>query len=317
LALAISDENADRDKRFLSGLWQALLSAAGVRSLTTTAYHPSADGQSERTNQTLEVMLRYMVNTSQLDWLSKLLPLQATCNNMESSSTKKAPNELIYGKKLRTAVELSALPLPMPASAAPLHELRTVMQEEESTAIAIAQKAMTKHYDAKGTAPDFSCGYAFLRLGVGYSIPAVRKQKLAQQCIGPFKILEIVGKGKAYKLQLPPHYGIHPVISVVHLESGPAPGSDPFKRPVPTNDAAPVAGLEGDPEWEIEAIVSKRMSRKGHKKKTEYLVRWKGYGPEWDSWYAEDDLPNAQQSIADYESSSLTVHQEAQPGKRS
>lgn len=78
-----------------------------------------------------------------------------------------------------------------------------------------------------------------------------------------------------------------------------------------------MAGPEGDPEWEIEAIVSKRMSRKGHKKKTEYLVRWKGYGPEWDFWYAEDDLPNAQQSIADYESSSLTVHQEAQPGKRS
>jgi hypothetical protein len=72
---------SDRDKRFLSGLWQALLSAAGVKSLTTTAYHPSADGQSERTNQTLEVMLRYLVNANQSNWLAKLLPLQAACNN--------------------------------------------------------------------------------------------------------------------------------------------------------------------------------------------------------------------------------------------
>jgi len=56
---------SDRDKRFLLGLWQALLSSAGVKSLTTTAYHPSAVGQSERTNQTLEVMLRYLVNSSQ------------------------------------------------------------------------------------------------------------------------------------------------------------------------------------------------------------------------------------------------------------
>jgi len=172
---------SDRDKRFLSGLWQALLSSAGVRSLTTTAYHPSADGQSERTNQTLEVMLRYLVNASQSNWLSKLLPLQAACNNMESATTKRAPNELIYGKKLRTALEISTVPLPMPPSAVPLHELRTVMQEEASTAIAIAQKAMTKHYDAKRTAPDFSSGYAFLHLGAGYSIPATRKQKLAQQ----------------------------------------------------------------------------------------------------------------------------------------
>ena len=134
---------SDRDKRFLSGLWQALLSSAGVRSLTMRAYHPSADGQSDRTNQTLEVMLRYLVNASQSNWLSKLLPLQAACNNMESATTKRAPNELIYGKKLRTALEISTVPLPMPPSAVPLHELRTVMQEEACSAIAIAQKAMT------------------------------------------------------------------------------------------------------------------------------------------------------------------------------
>jgi hypothetical protein len=302
---------SDRDKRFLSGLWQALLSSAGVKNLTTTAYHPSADGQSERTNQTLEVMLRYMVNSSQSGWLARLLPLQAACNNMESATTKKAPNELIYGKKLRTALEVSTVPLPMPASAVPLHELRTAMQEEAATAIAIAQKAMSKHYDKKHISPDFSTGYAFLRLGAGYSIPSVQKQKLAQQRLGPFKILEVVGKGKAYRLQLPPHYGIHPVISVVHLEPSPAPGSDPYMRPVPTNDTAPVVGPEGDPEWEIEAVVNKRTSKRGRKKKTEYLVRWKSYGPEWDSWYAEDDLPNAQEAIADYESNNPIVRRGA------
>jgi len=170
---------------------------------------------------------------------------------------------------------------------------------------------MTKHYDKKHVSLDFSTGYAFLRLGADYSIPAVRKQKFVQQRIGPFKILELVGKGKVYRLQLPPHYGIHPVILVVHLEPSPAPGLDPYNRPVPTNDMAPVVSPEGDPEWEIEAIVNKRTSRRGRKRKTEYLVRWKGYGPEWDPWYAEDDLPNAQEPIADYESSNLIVCQRA------
>jgi len=302
---------SDRDKSFLSGLWQTLLSSAGVKSLTTMAYHLSADGQSERTNQTLEVMLRYLVNTSQSDWLAKLLPLQAACNNMESASMKKSPNELIYGKKLQTALEVSTMSLPMLLSAVPLHELRTVMQEEAATAIAITQRAMSKHYDKKHISPNFSTGYAFLCLGAGYSIPAVPKQKLTQQRVGPFKILKVVGKGKAYRLQLPPHYGIHPVISVVHLEPSSAPGSDPYNRPVPTNDTAPVVGSEGDPEWEIEAIVNKRISKRGRKKKTEYLVHWKGYSPEWDSWYTEDDLPNAQESIADYKSSNPIVCQRA------
>ena len=226
---------------------------------------------------------------------------------MESATTKKAPNELIYGEKLRTALEVATISLPEPASAAPVHEFRKVMQEEAIAAIAIAQKAMTKHYDMKRTMPNFSTGYAFLRLGAGYSISSVRKKKIAQQRIGPFRILKVVGKGKAYKLQLPPHYGIHPAISVVHLEPSPAPGSDPYECPVPTNDAAPVAGPEDEPEWEVEAIVGMRTSKKGRKKRTEYLVRWKGYGPEWDTWYAEEDLPNAQQSIADYEASDQAV----------
>ena len=178
-------------------------------------------------------------------------------------------------------------------------------------AIAIAQKAMTKYYDRKHISPDFSTGYAFLRLGAGYSIPAVWKQKLGQQRIGPFKILEVVGKGKAYRLQLPPHYGIHPVILVIHLGPSPAPGTDPYNRPMLTNDTAPVASPDGVPEWEIEAIVNKQISKRGHKKKTEYLICWKGYGPKWHSWYAEDDRPNAQESIAGYESNNPIVSREA------
>jgi len=170
---------------------------------------------------------------------------------------------------------------------------------------------MTKHHGRKHISPDFSTGYAVLRLGAGYSIPAVRKQKLAQQRIDPFKIIEVVGKGKAYRLQLPPHYGIHPVISVIHLEPSLAPGSDPYNRRVPTNDTAQVVGPEGDPEWEIDVIVNKRTSKQGRKKKTEYLIRWKGYGLKWDSWYAEEDLPNAQESIADYESNNPIVRREA------
>jgi len=72
---------------------------------------------------------------------------------------------------------------------------------------------------------------------------------------------------------------------------------------VATNDVAPVVAPASEPEWEIDAIVGKRSTKRGRKKKTEFLVRWKGCGPEWDSWYYDDDLPNARQAIADYEAS--------------
>ena len=93
------------------------------------------------------------------------------------------------------------------------------------------------------------------------------------------------------------------MISVVDLEPASVPGSDRYERPVATNDVAPVAEPASKPEWEINAIVGKHSTKRGRKKKTELLVRWKGYSPEWDSWNSDDDLPNARQVIADYEAS--------------
>ncbi|KAD3337084.1 hypothetical protein E3N88_32604 [Mikania micrantha] len=49
---------SDRDSRFMSRFWQTLPNALGTQINMTTAYHPQTDGQTERTNQTLEDMLR-------------------------------------------------------------------------------------------------------------------------------------------------------------------------------------------------------------------------------------------------------------------
>lgn len=45
---------SDRDKLFTSHFWQALTARLGVRHRLSTAFHPLTDGQTERTNQTLE-----------------------------------------------------------------------------------------------------------------------------------------------------------------------------------------------------------------------------------------------------------------------
>ncbi|GJY51178.1 reverse transcriptase domain-containing protein [Tanacetum coccineum] len=48
----------DHDSRFTSRFWQSMQEALGTRLDMSTAYHPQTDGQSERTIQTLEDMLR-------------------------------------------------------------------------------------------------------------------------------------------------------------------------------------------------------------------------------------------------------------------
>ncbi|GKF67023.1 reverse transcriptase domain-containing protein, partial [Tanacetum coccineum] len=51
----------DRDGRFTSNFWKAFQKALGTDISMSIAYHPETDGQSERTIQTLEDMLRACV----------------------------------------------------------------------------------------------------------------------------------------------------------------------------------------------------------------------------------------------------------------
>ncbi|GKG27973.1 reverse transcriptase domain-containing protein, partial [Tanacetum coccineum] len=51
----------DRDPRFASNFWRSLQKALSTSLDMSTAYHPQTDGQSEKTIQTLEDMLRACV----------------------------------------------------------------------------------------------------------------------------------------------------------------------------------------------------------------------------------------------------------------
>ncbi|GJT76481.1 reverse transcriptase domain-containing protein [Tanacetum coccineum] len=74
---------SDRDGRFASHLWQALQEALGTKLHMSTAYHPETDGQSERTIQTLEDMLRACVMDFGNSWDTHLSLVEFSYNNIE------------------------------------------------------------------------------------------------------------------------------------------------------------------------------------------------------------------------------------------
>ncbi|XP_027922551.1 uncharacterized protein LOC114180431 [Vigna unguiculata] len=68
----------------------------------SSAYHPQTDGQSERTIQSLEDLLRECVLDHLGGW-SEVLPLaEFTYNNSYHSSIGMAPYEALYGRRCRT-----------------------------------------------------------------------------------------------------------------------------------------------------------------------------------------------------------------------
>ena len=63
---------SDRDPRFTSRIWKIFQDALGTRLNFSTAFHPQTDGQSERTIQTLEGMLRACVIEFKGSWMNIL-----------------------------------------------------------------------------------------------------------------------------------------------------------------------------------------------------------------------------------------------------
>nr|GEV45831.1 putative reverse transcriptase domain-containing protein [Tanacetum cinerariifolium] len=68
----------DRDPRFASNFWRSLQKALGTSLDMSTAYHPETDGQSERTIQTLEDMLRACTGVGEAQLLGAELIQETT-----------------------------------------------------------------------------------------------------------------------------------------------------------------------------------------------------------------------------------------------
>jgi len=242
-----------------------------VSFLTSTAYHPQTDGQSERTNQSIEIALRYYLSVNpDSNWLEALPFLSAVSNNSMSFATGFAPNELSYGFRVNdNLMLLEDLP------AEQYDKLRQIKRDAADEAISFANTVAKARYDRRHIAINLAEGsMVYLKLHHGYKIPGLGNRKLSHQRAGPFKILHKVGN-LAYRLELPPTMTIHPVVSIAQLEPAPA-DEDPYRRPRPTNPG-PVAD-EGSaaPFYTIERLLNKRITRRG----TQYLVKWTNYGNE-------------------------------------
>jgi len=261
---------SDRDKKFLSELWTEMFEKLGVQLTYSTAYRPQTNGQSERTNQTVEIALRFFLAGlgSPTDWPEVLSRIQAALNNAVSASTGLSPNEVIYGFKPNGVLDLVS----------PLNSLQstTTTRIDAIDAIAFANMNIKRAYNRRHHPMFLRVGdFAHIKLHKGYEIPTTRMlgRKLSQQFAGPFRITERIGR-LAYRLETPSHWRIHPVFSIAQLEPAPNPGSDPCNRLRPNHP--PQVYVEGDTEfwkfYEIKRLLDKRVMRKGLGYSVEYLV---------------------------------------------
>ena len=88
---------SDRGTQFAAQLFQQWCELLGIESAMTTAYHPQADGQTERVNQILEQYLRCYVDYNLYNWSRLLSTAEFAYNNQAHEGTKESPFFLEYG----------------------------------------------------------------------------------------------------------------------------------------------------------------------------------------------------------------------------
>ena len=95
---------SDKDLRFISRFWPKLQKAMDTTLHFSIAFHPQTDGQSEKTIQTLEDMLRACVLEFKDSQVKHLFLVKFAYNNSYQANIGMALYEALYGRKCRTSI---------------------------------------------------------------------------------------------------------------------------------------------------------------------------------------------------------------------
>ncbi|WMV37617.1 hypothetical protein MTR67_031002 [Solanum verrucosum] len=233
---------------FLSSFWQELFTLQGVQLHKSTTFHPQTNGQTEVLNMTLETYLRCFCLDNPLEWLLTCL--------------------LLSGGTTQPIIQLSNAPL-----------MKFFMVKSHIFIFPIwAQQRMRDLANMHRFDRQFSVGdWVYLKLQSyrQFSVATRPYKKLVAKYFGPYLIDAKIGE-VAYRLLLPADVLIHPTFHVSQLKKCHA-------VPVVLNHT-PVLHMSSPYCPLPEAILERRMIKRGNKVVGQVLVKWLGVDPAQATW---------------------------------
>ena len=270
-----ADIVSDRGSLFLSQFWKELCKILGIQSRLSTAYHPQTDGQTERTNQSLEGYLRIYTSYDQDDWDSLLPIAEFVYNNTPHSATGLTPFFANKGYHPKLSINLSKVnDSEANQYATELRELHKYLKQR----IYEANKAAANQFNCHRAGNPVRKKGDQVWLDMGNIRTRRPTKKLDHKWTGPYTILDKIGL-HAYQLELPGD--LQRIHNVFHVDRLKPHHPDPFQRVV---SPPPPIYIKGEPEYEVESIKDSHPTGEADRG-IQYLIKWKGYDEEsWIPW---------------------------------
>ena len=289
---------SDRGPQFAVELTKELNRMLGIQTKLSTAFHPQTDGQMERMNQELEQYLWFFVEHRQKDWPEWLAAAEFAINNKAHTATKVSPFMANYGKEMRMGGDIRKKG--KVESATEFVERMKKVHEEAEAALRKTQEEMKRYADrGRKETEKWKKGDQVLLSTKDLVFKERPTKKLMERYVGLYTIEEVVSSN-AVKLRLPNSMRIHPVVNVSRIVR--------YKEQVKgqkKEEGKPVE-VEGVEEWEVEKILNKKRIRGVEK----YLIQWKGFTAEGDTWERKENLKNAKELIEEFEQGGVEVRQQ-------
>ena len=263
----------------------------GIQTKLSMVYHPQIDGQTEWINQELEQYLRVFIDHRQEQWPDWLGTAKFMYNNKIHVTTKISPFKVNYGQDPRMGFE-GRRKRKYKAAGKFIERMKKI-QEKAKAALGKVQEEIKKFANRRrGKGEKYRVGNLILlsMKDLKWQMKEKRSEKLTEHFVGPYKVKGIVSSN-AIELELPKSIRIHPVVNVsrVWLYKSQV---ERQKKILPK-----LLIIKGQEEFKIEKILNKRTIRG----KEKFLVRWKGYTAEEDTWENRENLENTKELVEEFE----------------
>jgi len=263
----------------------------GIQTKLLMAYHSQTDGQTERINQELEQYLRVFIDHRQEQWPDWLGIAEFAYNNKIHTATKISPFKANYYQDPRMGFE-GRRKGKYEVVGKFVKRMKKI-QEEAKAVLGKVQEEMKKFANRRQKEKEeYRVGDLVLlsTKDLKWQMKGRKSEKLIEHFVGPYKVKGIISSN-TIELELPKSIRIYPVVNISRVQL--------YKPQVKGQKKTPPKPviIEGEEEFKVEKIINKRTVRG----KEKFLVRWKGYTAEEDTWENRENLENAKELVEEFE----------------